>query len=121
MKTTPNITWRAMLEAVPLRNTAAVAATRPDGSLSVTVAIQKTWWMVPPITWILQPRKEKEIALDAIGSRILEWCDGQRTVEDIIEIFAREYAFTFHEARVSVTNYLKSLIQRGVLAIEQPG
>jgi hypothetical protein len=45
-------------------------------------------------------------------------CDGKATVESIIDEFAARHRLSFHESRVAVTGYLKTLIRRGVLAIE---
>jgi len=44
-------------------------------------------------------------------------CDGERTVEAIIDAFAAEHRLTFHEARVAVGGYLRSLMARGALAM----
>ena len=55
--------------------------------------------------------------LDRLGSQVWQLCDGVRTVEDVVDEFARLHRLTFHEARASVTAYLKMLVQRGVLAM----
>lgn len=114
---TPN--WRSMLAAIPRHNReATVVIGTPDQSLSITVKRRRTRWLVPPLSWILRPAPVKTIQLDALGTRIWHWCDGQRTVEAVVDLFAHEYRFTFHEARAAVTAYLRSLVQRGVLALE---
>ncbi len=47
-------------------------------------------------------------------------CDGQRSVEDIIDEMSRRHRLSFHEARVAVTGLLRELIRRGALAIALP-
>ncbi|MBN2451663.1 MAG: PqqD family protein [Lentisphaeria bacterium] len=73
--------------------------------------------MVPPVSWIVPFRAEREITLDAVGRLIWEWCDGRCTVEDITERFRDRYRLTFHEARAAVTGYLQLLIRHGLVAI----
>lgn len=114
---TPN--WRSMLAAVPRHNQeATVVVGTPDQSISITVKRRRPRWLVPPLSWILRPSPVKTIQLDVLGTRIWNWCDGRRTVEAVIDLFAQEYRFAFHEARAAVTAYLKSLVQRGALALE---
>jgi len=117
--TTKQISWRRMLEAIPRRNEAGVIEPQEDGSLRIILPLQPTWWMRPPVSWILHPRATRAVRLDHFGVELWELCDGMHTVEEIIEEFAAAYDLTFHEARVSVTGHLKIMIQRGVLAIEQ--
>ena len=59
--------------------------------------------------------------LDHLGVEVWERCDGTRTVEQVVDEFAQKHALSFHESRVMVTEYLRELIQRGVLAIGLPG
>ena len=107
-----------MLAAIPRQNAAAQVDERPDGTVRVTVQLRKPAWLIPPISWVIKSSFQKSVVLDDIGTRIWRWCDGRHTVEAVVEEFARTYAFTFHEARASVTGFLKSLVQRGVIAIE---
>ena len=57
--------------------------------------------------------------LDKLGTEVLELCDGSRRVEEIVDEFAAKHRLTFHESRVAVTGFLRSLVQRGLIAIEQ--
>ena len=110
-------TWRNMLEAVPVRNSAARVVDEGEHSVAVYVRTRRPRYMVPPISWIVPVRKERRVSLDGVGARIWRLCDGHKTVEDVIDAFARNYDLTFHESRVAVTGYMKMLIQRGVLAV----
>lgn len=113
------VSWRSMLQATPLRNVAVTVTESHAGTVCIDVPLKPQRWMVPPISWILQPSGKRTVQLDAIGTEIWQLCDGQHTVEEIIDDFAQRYALTFHEARTAVTEYIKSLIKRGVLAIRQ--
>ncbi len=112
--------WRRMLTARPVRNEAARLGQSGEGNVTVRVTKQRPWYLLPPLSWIVPFRRERAAALDRVGSRVWRLCDGERTVEGVIDEFASSYHLTFHEARVAVTGYLKELIQRGVLAISIP-
>ena len=109
--------WGGMLRARPTRNTAARAV--ENGSPGVTLYVQRRRpaWMVPPVSWVVPYSAEREIVLDALGRQVWQWCDGNLTVEEIVDRFKDDHRLTFHEARAAVTGYLQKLIQRGVLAI----
>lgn len=109
--------WRAMLAAHPVRNTAAAVREKGENTVTVVVKTRKPNYIIPPISWFVPYRPEREITLDAIGSRLWRWCDGQRTVEDVIDLFKDAYDLSFHEARAAVVDYLRQLIQRGILAV----
>ena len=109
--------WRAMLEARPLPNVAARVEPGEDGALTVHVPRAPSRLRRAPFSWFIQPRSERAIVLDPLGTRVYKLCDGQRTVEAIVDVFAREHRLTFHESRAAVTGYLKLLLQKGVIAM----
>ena len=111
--------WKQMLAATPLRNTAARAIENGD-ELRIEVPTKKPRWFVPPISWVVPLRPTRTVRLDRVGATVWRQCDGERTVEELVGDFARQYNLTFHEARVAVTSYLRQLVQRGALAIEMP-
>lgn len=110
--------WDQMLKAKLLPNKAArVTAEDFDGSLTLSIPTRATGFLFPPFSWIIRPPKERQTVLDPIGASIWRSCDGTRTVEQIVEKFAIEHRLSFHESRVSVTGYVKALLQRGALAV----
>jgi hypothetical protein len=110
--------WSAMLRARMIHNAAAQAKTGAQGGeWRIDVPTRRPGWLVPPISWIVRPPATRTLVLDAMGLDVWSLCNGERTVESIIEAFAAANGLTFHEARVSVTAYLKSLLQQGALAV----
>ncbi len=110
--------WYEMLTAVlhpNLKVTAEWDAGRTQ--LTLSVPTKKPGYVVPPISWVVRPPSHRSFILDPVAGDLWEWCDGQRSVEEVIELFARKHNLTFHESRVSVTNYLKELVKRGVFAV----
>ncbi len=112
--------WQAMLLAVPHHNASARAEAAVNGGVTVTVPLQRPRWLVPPLTWFIRLSAVHTVRLDRLGGEVWHGCDGHDTVEMLTDRFAAAHRLTFHEARVLVTEYLRSLVQRGVLAVEMP-
>ena len=109
--------WRRMLSARPVHNSAAEVRPGEPSGLVVTVTRKRPWYFRAPFSWVLHPSSRKTVVLDEVGTELWDLCDGKRTVEDIIDEFSAAHRLSFHEARVAATNYVKSLVERGVLAI----
>lgn len=122
METNSNLKsdWRDMLRARVIRNEAVqVLRSNEDGSLEVELPFRQRWFMLKPFSLIFPFRKGKKIRLDPIGSELFGACSQKRTVESIIDWFAAEERLSFHESRMTVSNYLRILMQEGLLAIER--
>ncbi len=113
----PRHDWRPMLQATPAPNAAATVERLDGGQVRLTIPRRRPAFLVPPISWIIQPSATRTVVLDGLGTQIWDLCDGQRPVEQIVEAFAAKHRLTFHESRVAATSYLRLLIERGALAI----
>jgi len=109
-----------MLDARPVRNAAIVVDGDSATGLRLSVRLRRPRYLVPPLSWLVPHRSARTMRLDPLGSQVWELCDGERTVEAIVDAFAERHRLTFHEARVAVTGYLQQLVQRGALAIAMP-
>jgi len=109
-----------MLMARPVRNAAADVAWTEEDELAIRVTVRRPRWLVGPLAWIVPHKGVRTVRLDRLGAQVWELCDGENRVEDVVDVFAERYALTFHEARVAVTGYLQSLVQRGALAVALP-
>ena len=108
-----------LLASVPHKNEAAEIRPAGDGVI-VSVPIRRPNWLVPPISWILPWGDRRRVQLDAPGSAVLALCDGRRNVEQIIETFAENHKLSFRESQLAVTQFLRELLRRGVVAIVGP-
>lgn len=113
------VSWRRMLAAVPHRNQSLKVLEAGAEHMQFEIPGRRPKWLVPPITWVVKPKLTRTILLDRFGVNLWQWCDGDHTVEEIVDKFAQEFHCTFHEARVAVTGFMRSLVQRGILAIAQ--
>jgi len=103
-----------------MRNRAAGVAAGPAGEVAISVATKRPRFLVPPLSWLVPLKPARTVRLDRLGTEVWALCDGERTVEAVIDEFASRHALSFHEARVAVTGYLTQLVQRGALAIALP-
>lgn len=109
----------ALLDAVPTPN-AAVRAERRGDAVVLWVPLQRRWYNQGAFRWLLPLRGEKGYALDRLGQEVWEACDGERTLERIVEDFARRHRVRFHEARVAVLTFLRTLVERRLVALVGP-
>jgi hypothetical protein len=112
-------TFDQMLDAIPTCNQAVRVEPRGD-TVVLWVPIRRRFWLAG-LSWFLPFRKEKGVALDAVGSSVWSACDGRRRVEEIVEVFAERHQLRFHEARLSVSQFLRSLVERKLLVLAVPG
>ncbi len=76
--------------------------------------------MKPPISWVLPYREHRTVALDRLGREVYEAIDGRRDVESIVERLATAHRLRFHEARMSVMQFLRLLAERNIVILAVP-
>jgi hypothetical protein len=116
----PELDQDQLLDAVPTHNR-AVRSEQRGRALILWVPIRRRWWMQGLLGFLLPFRREKGIALDALGQEVWRACDGEQRLETIIETFAARHQIRFHEARSSVMQFLRSLVERRLVALVVPG
>lgn len=119
-KPIPSVTAQDLLEARPVPNQAVRSERSGRGELVLKVALKDRWYLKRPLTLLLPVRRERGYALDRLGEEVWQACNGRHTAEEIIDSFARHHHLRFHEARLSVMQYLRHLTQRGLLVMVGP-
>ena len=64
--------------------------------------------------------KSRPVNLDVVGSRVWSLCDGEHTVEDMVEALTEEHKLHRREAEVSLTEFLKMLGKRNMVGFVVP-
>ena len=105
-----------LLASVPHVNVKAEVKEVGDGMI-VSVPVRRPGWLVPPISWVLPWSSRRRVQLDPAGSAVLALCDGRRNVEQVIETFAQEHKLSFRESQLAVTQFLRELLKRGIVAL----
>lgn len=109
-----------LLESVPVRNRSVRSQSRGERETVVFVPIRRQWYMGPPLSWFMPLSKDRAVALDGIGREVWDGCDGVNTVERIVENFSSSHHVSFHQARLSVMEFLRLLTRRGMIAVVGP-
>ncbi|MGB5987296.1 MAG: PqqD family protein [Desulfobacterales bacterium] len=60
----------------------------------------------------------KKTELDCLGSAVWGLMDGRRSVGQIIKAFAKEHQLLQREAELAVTQFIRELGRRGVIALK---
>lgn len=105
-----------LLKAVPYINRATKVTETAGGGVLASVplkAAKRFAWL----RWLLPISEERRVQLDELGSRTLKLCDGVRSVEQITERFAKDNKLTFREAQLSVAPFIRTLSERGIIAV----
>lgn len=85
-----------------------------EGKLYVTVRLERPRWQ----RWLgAEATCERTFGLDAYGREVLEMCTGDRTVNTLIERFARNHRLSIPEAEASVTTFLQTLMRKGLVGM----
>jgi len=115
----PAFDLERLLTAVPSANR-AVREEQRGGALVLFIPLRRRWWMAGPVSWCLPIRKERGVALDALGQEVWRACDGQRDIQQVVADFADRHRLGFHEARLTVMKFLRLLAQRRLLILIGP-
>lgn len=59
----------------------------------------------------------KQVELDEMGTFVWKHIDGEHSVRNIAEAFVREYGVQAREAELSVTAFIKTIGQRGIIGL----
>ena len=106
----------AALTLRPGRNSLLTWEKRDSGELILTVPHnEKANWLAKTLAKFLKAPPERRVELDEVGGYVWELCDGQNTVEAIVQKTGREYKMNRREAEVSVTMFLQMLHQRNFI------
>ena len=64
-----------------------------------------------------QQEIKRKLQLDGQGSQVWELIDGERSVQEIIQLFAKSSGLTLREAEISITAFLRELGKRGIIVL----
>ena len=114
----PPLSFETQLKTVPYRNE-RVRLTRPEGNPDALIVEADLAYngVVKLLAGLLKPKKSKKYQLEGLARECYERIDGHRTVEQFIDELMAEHKLTFFEARALIAQYLKGLMERGLIVI----
>lgn len=115
----PTQSARDIVGMIPVKNREVEVERNDENGTVLRVPMRKGWYRRPPLTWVLPLSTYRRVQLDGLGKDVWEACDGRRSVEAIVDDFADRFKLTFHESRLTVTNFLRDLSRRALIALVQ--
>ena len=122
----PKIERGQALAMIPVRHPLVTwERTESEVVLSIPMREDRTARAVKRIIKTLRMAKElpdsRKLGLDEVGSYVWELCDGERTIDGIVQGLSREYKLTRREAEASVTMFLQTLAKRNLIGLMSAG
>lgn len=105
---------------VPVRNAEVRATSDPDGLVRLAYPLAvKPWFgrLAEKVNLWDQRPMIKRLELDEMGSFVWDRIDGERSVRRIAGEFAAHYGLQPREAELSVTAFIKTIGQRGLIGL----
>ena len=106
---------------VPVRNAAVEETPLPDGLVRLAYPLAvKPWFgrLAEKVgMWDKKPMI-KQVELDEMGAFVWTRIDGERSVRRIAEELASFYEVQAREAELSVTAFIKTIGQRGIIGLK---
>ena len=123
-KKNPQIARTDSLKCIPVKNSLVKEEQSESGDLILSYpSMYKPFFS--KIQRMLQsnPKKtfQRKIELDGLGMDVWTFIDGKKNVKTIITHFAQKHVLNEKEAEISVSLFLKSLGEKGLIVINEPG
>ena len=111
------------LLCIPEKNTEVKENFLDSGDLILTYqAMYKPFFLRIKKIVGQNPKKTftRKIQLDGLGVDVWSLLDGKKNVRTIIKEFAVRHTLNYKEAEISVTLFLRSLGEKGLIGIKEP-
>lgn len=105
--------------AVPVPNGGVKSYTSDDGR-ALMLVVRREPFRNRLLQAVMPVVKERRIELDEVGTAVWRMLDGRRSVREVIGQFSEEFGVNRREAEVSVLDFLKSLLGRGLVSMQVP-
>jgi hypothetical protein len=115
------LTRRDALNGIPLKNPRVQENRGDNGDLLLVYPLAVQPWVAALAKYIKRRQPEafpKKLLLDRLGAATWQLVDGHSTVRHIVTRFAETYQLDRREAEIAVTQFLRELGKRGLIAIQ---
>lgn len=117
----PIISRAEALKMVPVRNTEVTETAISGGliQLSYPLAVKPWFGQLAEKVGLWDKRPMiKHIELDEMGTFVWTQINGDQSVQQIADAFVKEYEVQPREAELSVTAFIKTIGQRGIIGLK---
>ena len=111
------------LASRPVRNREVVEEKLENGEVLLTYPLSLRPWLIA-LTARLGLRSSepltRKLQLDEMGSLTWALVDGNRTVQDMVELIGHRYNLNRRESEVALSRFLRELGRRGLIGFQPP-
>lgn len=115
----PKLTRKQALLARPVRNPALKWEQLDNGEVRIILP-RRDDGIGKVLSVLFYVPKSRPVSLDVVGASVWQLCDGEHTVDDLVEALMDEHRLHRREAEVSLTEFLKTLGKRHMVAFIVP-
>jgi hypothetical protein len=116
----PKIDRKQALAVVPVRNP-LIEWERKGNEVHLTIPVRDDRVARLFKRFVRSLPDKREVALDEVGARVWELCDGERSIDAIVGSISKNYKLTRREAEASVTMFLQTLAKRSYVGLMSAG
>ena len=116
MSEAPDNRFQWQLGLRPVRNEAVTIERIDEGKSRLIVPHARRLWF-RLLSRVLPLRSAKTVELDDLGTELLSWCDGQTTLETMIDRYQQRWNLSFFEARTLLITFFRPLLRRNIVAL----
>lgn len=114
----PALDFETQLKSVPVRNVKLNISVAENDPAALLVEVALVYrGLLGVLAPMVGARRTKRYELAGLARELFESLDGKLTVENLIDNLRMQEKLTFLEARALVIQYLKDLMQRGLVVI----
>jgi hypothetical protein len=112
----PELDREQAMSARPVLN--QLVRVEEDDDQTVTLHVpRRNTTLVRRVTGFFRRSPYRHVSLDELGSFVIQRCDGTNTVSDIVDKFSEEFKLNRREAEMSMTEFLRDLASRHIVAL----
>jgi len=121
VKPKPVLSRQEALTARPLRNPLIEWEPMDDGELVLKVPVEQRSLVIRWAIAAFRLPPVRQIQLDEVGAAVWDLCDGEHTVESIVQEMCKRTRMSRREVEASVSMFLKMLADRRLVAFIRGG
>ncbi len=111
------------LLCIPTKNSQATETRLDNGDLIISCPVAYKPFFIRLRKWMRADAEStfvRKIQLDGLGIEVWDHINGKKNVQTIVREFARRHSLHIREAELSVTRFLKSLGEKGLIGMRLP-
>lgn len=112
----PHLDRDDSLSAKPVLSRLVKVERADDGNIVLQIP-RRDNAMVRAVSRVFHVTPYRKVALDQVGTFVIELCDGKHTVRDAVDKLAKRFKLNRREAEVSTSTFLRSLARRSIIGL----